>query len=793
MLSPRWKKIVAELGQHKARSLLVVLAIAFGTAGAGVVLVTWAILQQVTIAEFRASNPMSASVHVDRVDADLLGAVRGVPGVADVQARRVVLASVLVDGVPQTALLTRIGDFNPVRIGKIEPESGTWPPNDAGVVIEASSVEFSATAVGGTLELSVGEGPTLRAVVNGIAHDVGVAPGWMEHMVYLFATSATLEALGVDSAFDEVQFTVSDRSLDRQGIRAIAREVVRVIESSGRRIGNVDVPEPGQHVHAAQIGSLLFTQGAFGVLAMVLSCILVANLMAALLASQRREIGVMKAIGARNRQLFGMYLSMALAYGLFSLLLALPAAWAGGWLYARFMANMLNFSVDGLVVPIWIMATLCAVGLVMPVTAAAFPIWRACRATVADALRDIGLSDTGAARGTTWLDRIGMISRPTRLALRNAFRNRRRMLLTLLTLAFGGAVSIGAGNLQVAIRGVVDLMFQQNRYDMVLRLEAPVAAAELESLIRSVPGVAEVEGWSGARAVVLAQRGIDDDSRTGTSFSISGVPPQTQLLEPGISAGRWFNAADEAVLVANRGLLDQAGGAGSGDSLQLMIGGRSQAFRVVGVLDAGGRLPLAYAPRDTLSKLQQGGGVLTAVVKAAVGVDHLSLVQSLRETLRSAGHPVRSSNLMSNMRAGMQDHMLLVASFLGIMGQLMLIVGGMGLASSMGMNVLERAREIGVLRAIGARHGAVFRMVQVEGLVVALGSWLLALPLSLPMSVLLGIAFGRIMLPVPLHLLPEPMAVLRWLLVVIVVSLCACTLPAWRAMRTPAARALAYG
>jgi putative ABC transport system permease protein len=792
MRSPRWKKVFAELGQHKARSLLVVLAIALGSAGAGIVLITWAILQQVTVAEFGASNPMSAAVHAERIDAALIAAVRDVPGVADVQARRVVLGSVRVNGIPQTALLTRIDGFDPVRIGKVVSDSGAWPPTDRGVVVEASSVEFAATGLGQTLELSVGEGTTVRAEVTGIARDVGVAPGWMEHMVYLFATDATLNALGEDSAFDEVQFTVSDRSLDREHIRAIARNVVRVIEASGRRVGNVDVPEPGQHVHAAQIGSLLFTQGAFGMLAMILSCILVANLMAAVLAGQRREIGVMKAIGARDRQLFGMYLSMALAYAVLSLLLALPAAWAGGWLYARFMANMLNFSVDGLVVPMWIMAALCAVGLIMPLAAATVPVWRGCRATVADGLRDIGLASQSATRGASWFDRIGVMSRPTRLALRNAFRNRRRMLLTLMTLAFGGAVSIGAGNLQIAVRGAVDLMFQQNHFDLTLRLEAPMAADELESMIRSVPGVAEVEGWSGARAVVLPQGGVDEDARTGASFSISGPPPQTRLLQPEISAGRWFTEADDSVLVANHGLLEQAGGIGLGDSLRMMIGGRSQVFQVVGVLDVAGRLPLAYAPRSTLANRAQAGGVQTAVVRVAAGVDQLALVEQLRATLLAANHPVRNTTLMSNARAGMEDHMLLVASFLGIMGQLMLIVGGMGLASSMGMNVLERTREIGVLRAIGARHGVLFRMIQVEGLVITLGSWLLALPLSLPMSVLLGLAFGRIMLPVPLHLLPDPMAALRWLLVMIAISLCACALPAWRAMRTPAASALAY-
>jgi putative ABC transport system permease protein len=83
-------------------------------------------------------------------------------------------------------------------------------------------------------------------------------------------------------------------------------------------------------------------------------------------------------------------------------------------------------------------------------------------------------------------------------------------------------------------------------------------------------------------------------------------------------------------------------------------------------------------------------------------------------------------------------------------------------------------------------------LIQIEGLVIAVLSWLIALPLSVPMSVLLGEAFGRVMLPVPLTLVPEASGVWRWLAVVVAVSLIACLWPALRAMRMTVASALAY-
>jgi putative ABC transport system permease protein len=134
----------------------------------------------------------------------------------------------------------------------------------------------------------------------------------------------------------------------------------------------------------------------------------------------------------------------------------------------------------------------------------------------------------------------------------------------------------------------------------------------------------------------------------------------------------------------------------------------------------------------------------------------------------------------------------MVVQFLGMMGWVMIVVGGMGLASTMSIAVLERTREIGVLRAIGARHGAILRIVQAEGLVIALLAWAVSLPLSVPMSLALADAFGKVMFPVPVSAWPELQGALIWLALVVVVSIAACAWPARRATHVPIARALSY-
>jgi putative ABC transport system permease protein len=334
----------------------------------------------------------------------------------------------------------------------------------------------------------------------------------------------------------------------------------------------------------------------------------------------------------------------------------------------------------------------------------------------------------------------------------------------------------------------VDLMFDSNQFDMVLRFTRPWAADSLEAAVAEVPGVARTEAWGAARAAFR-----DPDGRLGSTFPISAPPAATQMFVPRFRSGRWPAPADGNALLINRRLLTDEPRLVPGDTLTLVIGGRAALWNIIGVVDTGPS-PVAYTCRETLTRIT-GKSRMDRVVVAATPsgpATHLDLIQRLRAHVQDRGIAVQTSQLMAPARRVMEDHLLMVAGFLGVMAQLMIVVGGLGLASTMSLGVLERTREIGVLRAIGARHASILFMVQVEGLVAGILSWAIALPLSIPMGVILGKAFGRIMMPVPAIYVPQLPAVLQWLGVVIAVSIVACAVPAFRATRIPTAAALAY-
>ena len=784
MLSPRWRKAAGDLLMHKGRTLLVIVAIAVGLAGSGVILNAWALVEVATTEGFHASDPAAATLRLDLVDSALLARVRRVPGVRDVQARRVTSARATVGGASVSAMLFTVEDFTALRIGRVLPKVGEWPPADGSLTIETSSVAFSGAAVGEDVQLGFGAGRLVATRVRGIVRDVTLAPGWMEHVLYGFVSQETLERMGAPSAMNELQLVVSDHSLDRDGVRRIAYAARAAAEASGRRVFDVDVPVPGEHIHAAQMDSLLYTQGAFALMALVLSALLVVNLVSAMLAGQTREIGVMKAIGGRWQQIAAMYLVVAAVLGVAALAPAVPIALVAGRQYAAVKAELLNFEIAGHAVPAWVIALQVVVGILLPVIAAAFPVWRGCRIQVSDALRDVGISDAGSTDGLAY--RVSGLSRPLLFSLRNAFRRRQRMALTLLALATGGAVFLGALNLRASVLGATGAIFDTQHYDFSLRVSEPQVADSLEMMVRAVSGVEAAEAWTGARATI-----DHGDGLSGNSIPVTAAPAGTQMLSPTVLEGRWLRAGDTRALVVNRGAQHADGALQVGATVRLTIDAVTERWTVVGLVESTPG-PTAYATREAL--VARGGGVRTIVVRSAIPGDvaQLDLIQRLRGALADRGVSVSSSTMLAESRRSTEDHLLMVVDFLGSMGWLMLLVGGLGLASTMGLAVLERTREIGVLRAIGARHSTILIMIQVEGLTVALLSWALAIPLSIPMSVFLAKAFSRIMLRVPVTYVPNMTGVGIWLGLAVVVSLLACAWPARRAMRVPTAAALAY-
>ncbi len=220
----------------------------------------------------------------------------------------------------------------------------------------------------------------------------------------------------------------------------------------------IDIPAPGKHPHSDLTGILLLAMSSFGLFVLVLSGILVINLLTAMMASQVRQIGVMKAIGGTRWQIARIYFGQALFLGIAAVIVSVPLGIIGSRALCRYMAMFLNFDINSFAVPFWVYLLVAVVGLAAPLIAAAYPVWSGTAAPVRVALSDFGLSQTtfGASAFDRALTRIGGTFSLIVFAIRNSFRRRARLVLTLLTLAAGGLFFLAALNVRASMINTLD-------------------------------------------------------------------------------------------------------------------------------------------------------------------------------------------------------------------------------------------------------------------------------------------------------------------------------------------------
>ncbi len=167
--------------------------------------------------------------------------------------------------------------------------------------------------------------------------------------------------------------------------------------------------------------------------------------------------------------------------------------------------------------------------------------------------------------------------------------------------------------------------------------------------------------------------------------------------------------------------------------------------------------------------------------------------QRRRKAIRPRRHRVLSNFLITEEREEIDGAFAIIVALLMVMTVLLATVGGLGLMGTMSLNVIERTREIGVMRAFGASSAAVFRIVIIEGLLIGMMSWILAIGLSVPHQHCPGPQHRRCR-SWTTRCLPSysPGGILVWAALVIVISIVASLFPALRAVRLTVTQVLAY-
>ncbi len=814
------QKIIRDFWQERTRTIFVVLAIAIGISAFSAVLSSYAILTRELDKGYLETNPASATLRVDKLDDELVAAIAASPGVSDAEARRTLTGRMKAGPVEWRNLtLFVVKDFGDIRVSTLMPQQGAWPPAPGEILIERDAVQVARARLGDSVTIKTARGNERTLRFSGTVKDVGQAQARMENAVYGYINLGTLAQLGEEPYLDQLKIVVDGDKFDETHVRSVTADVQRLIENRGYQVRQTDIPAPGKHPHSSIMGLLLLAMSSFGLFALLLSGILVVNLLTALMAAQIRQIGVMKTLGGTRRQIAGIYFGQALLLGVAAFLIAMPVGLWGSRVLCRSFAVLLNFDISSFAVPLWVYLLVAAIGLVVPLLAAAYPVWKGSGISVREALDDFGVGKQ--AFGTSRFDRalagLGGLGRPLLLALRNSFRRRMRLMLTAVTIGMAGLFFMTALNVRASLINTIDQMYNTMKYDLTVSLGGMYSFEKVERATQNTPGVLQSEGWlttqgslPGAGDTQAASgghmRGGGSNLHGGDSggghasatdgrrFSVVGVPAETNMLKPNLLAGRSLEPGDTNAIVVNNRLTALLPEIKVGEEVTLQIGPAQSAWRVVGVASEPFAGPVAYIPRSFFERAGHVG--MTNSIRLALDktdADSMNAIKArLDRNLEEQAVRALGSTSKDEQRFSADQHMLMIYVFLIVVSGILGGVGGLGLMTTMNLNVLERRREMGVLRAIGAKPSAVWLIVITEGVVIGVVSWALATLAAWPISKVIGNVLVRLMLKAVLDFSFEPNGPLIWLGVSICLGVIASFVPAWHASRRPVREAIGY-
>lgn len=339
------------------------------------------------------------------------------------------------------------------------------------------------------------------------------------------------------------------------------------------------MPEPGELLFQNIFDSVSLLLTPLGLLALFLSGFLVVNTISALIAQQTRQIGIMKTVGARRAQVIGMYLGAVVVYSLLALLLAIPLTMVVTGAVLQFAGTFINIDFPRWSLPLPVLLLQVGVGLLVPLVAALLPVLRGAGVTVREAIADTGAGVMKVGRFDRLLSRLRGLSRPLQLSLRNTFRRRARLILTLLMLILGGMIFMTIGSVRASLSGLIESSLAYNQYDIQLRFPTPYRIPKIDSALYRVPGVAEVESWT----TVLANR-IRGDGSESNPITVIGLPATSDMVQPTLIGGRWLRPDDENTLVISTQLLSTDPDIQVGDIITLDRNDRQTPWLVVGVV-----------------------------------------------------------------------------------------------------------------------------------------------------------------------------------------------------------------
>jgi ABC-type antimicrobial peptide transport system permease subunit len=781
---------------------------------------------------------------VDKLDPALKPLLAAVPGVQIVQYQTIFRTQWFVTRAPGHVdmAIDSFPDLQHTAFASFELTAGRYP--DVGeIVLDASDQAVQHVSVGDTVSVNSPQGPvTLRVV--GLARRPGTAQGDSNRGLG-YMSDAGLEQLaqGADANNPspikrQLDHAIMVRISDSNQARLQAQALAQILQNHGVKVLDTTFPRL-MTVPVDQIDGVFTLLRVLVTLAVLMTGLLIVNSVTTMVAEQTSIIGTMKAMGSTRPTIIRGYLATVTLYSLLASMPGLALGLAAGYWLSTYLASTIPLDLGPFTVSPWVVSLSLAVGFGVPWLAALLPLWNGTRISVREALSAYGVSGgrepttesqrplraqslskftfyfsrfTPSAAGRPSMSRrrtivgqplapspqpLGWLSQTTRMGFRGVFRKPWRLVLTLLTLTTAGTCFLVVQTATGSVDHTIGLVDGTTGADVNVRYGGNLSFEQLSATLEALPNVQRVE--RNERNHVTTQWG---------DMMLLGVDWNTQLYRYTLTSGRWLQAGDSnAVLLSD----DAAAKTGLriGDILTLQSPtGKTSSWTVIGTVkqpvDVLGWFGAAVTSADALYKFEgvpgAGSGpapdvIVQAKDRSQSAVDDLArrIDTTLNGDTPAAGGPsqaVADIETWHDYMARRSQNWYVLYILLYGMALVVGAAGIVGIANALAASVLERRREIGMLRAMGASSWRVAQVFWVEGMALGAIAWACGALVGLPLAYAFVQLLSRIVLPVDFII--DPLAFLAMLAAVVGIVAAATIMPSLRASRVRVGEMLRY-
>lgn len=739
--------------------------------------------------------------------------------------------------------------FENLMLEPMQLYEGQWP--QAGeVALETRMAEKHGFEIGDEIVFSTSEGDTAYTISGLIFHPysyrglTGDIPG---PDVGIYAEYETAQTILNFNGFNRIVLRYRTFEQARDNLE-VFQQFLKANTSYVPVLPLIEDPAASVQLEDAGIYSSLLS--LLAIMTMVVSSFLVINVINTIIAEQKQQIGILKALGASRRETFAIYSGIALFYGLLGTVAAIIPGILVGHLVTSTLAPQLDILIEDFRWSLPAVIFGVFMGLLIPVLSATVPVMSGIRISIREAVTDLGI---GGKFGGGLIDRtLGALPLPIsiRQSLSNVYQKRWRLALTGTTLTLTIAVFMGIVAATISVSRSIRGIFDRLEYQIVLQLNEIQNYEQVKPILEDMPEIDQVspaslifiqmpegyvsfftgdeqiqvfgidpeaktivfdfvegKGWEGnpqRKGIVVSAstaNKLNVDIGDTIKFTVGGQQVEREVI--GIDSGvfdnanmRWDDLSDLAGLHSNvpipneyilaasmnelspsvvgldeqllsfladydaenpgvviSGNLAENANLAVGDTITLTIAGTSLERSILTVVpnetlqsQAAQAIPqLTEVPenlvlfgfndlvRVTGASIEGApipNGFYIALKDEEVNADETAeIMEAIENRLLEHGYAGRYTNQVA-AADGFVQIAVTRTSILGAGAILIAAVGAIGLLTTLSISVLERQKEIGVMRSIGAGAEVIGFQFMMEGLIVGFVAWLVAIPLS---------------------------------------------------------------